>query len=206
MRSIGKYKIMIAGVGGQGIVYLTTIIGECALEAEIPVAISEIHGLSQRGGVVTSGIGLGFNATGMISRAGADMLIGLEPLEMQRCVGYLHSGSVAIYGNYRLTPHSSMAGMAEYPDPEKLHEWLQNRIKHVSFVRQFPASLTPLYYNLHLLGVTTLAPGFPFTAENVEQVLCRLTTGENTEKSLRAFRSGLNHTEQKIKTLHGVDK
>ena len=56
---IKNKKILIAGVGGQGIVYLSNIIAEAAMLSDIPVSVSEIHGLSQRGGVVTSGIGLG---------------------------------------------------------------------------------------------------------------------------------------------------
>ena len=49
-----RTKILIAGVGGQGVVYLTNILAEAAMLSNLPVSVSEIHGLSQRGGVVTA--------------------------------------------------------------------------------------------------------------------------------------------------------
>ena len=104
-------KILIAGVGGQGIVYLSNIIVEAAMLSDIPVSVSEIHGLSQRGGIVTSGIGLGENCTGFFGTAGVDFLIGLEPLETQRCLPYLHTKSSVIFGNYRVQPYSVNAQM-----------------------------------------------------------------------------------------------
>src|ERR1035437_6493156 len=128
---IKNKKILIAGVGGQGIVYLSNIIVEAAMLSDVSVSVSEIHGLSQRGGVVTSGIGLGEHCTGFIGKAGVDLLIGLEPLETQRCLSFLHKNSSVIFGNYRVQPYAVNAQMAEYPDVNLFVNYLDEQCKEV---------------------------------------------------------------------------
>src|SRR3970040_1632627 len=98
-------KILIAGVGGQGIIYLTNILVEAAMLSDIPVSVSEIHGLSQRGGIVTAGIGLGKYCTGFTGKANVDFLFGLESLETQRCISHLHKNSSVIFCDYRILPY-----------------------------------------------------------------------------------------------------
>ena len=106
-------KILIAGVGGQGVVYLTNLLVEAALEANIHVATSEIHGLAQRGGSVTASLTFGERSYGFIEKAGADFLLGLEALEAQRCLPFLHAGSIAVIDNNRIPPYSVNAEKAE---------------------------------------------------------------------------------------------
>lgn len=184
-------KILIAGVGGQGIVYLSNIIVEAAMLSGIPVSVSEIHGLSQRGGVVTSGIGLGANCTGFIGKAGVDFLIGLEPLETQRCLPYLHSNSSVIFGNYRVQPYSVNAQMAEYPDVEAFRKYLEEQCREVVFINQFPESVDSVLYNIFLLGRAIRMKEFPFSAEKVKEAISSVVTGYYKEKSLKAFYLGL---------------
>src|SRR3972149_11927705 len=112
--SCNDKKILIAGVGGQGIVYLTNILVEAAMLSDIPVSVSEIHGLSQRGGVVTAGIGFGKHNTGFIGKANVDFLFGLEPLETQRCISHLHKNSSVIFCDCKISPYSVNAQMADY--------------------------------------------------------------------------------------------
>ena len=107
-----RKKIQIAGVGGQGVVYLTNLLVEAAMIADIPVATSEIHGLSQRGGSVTASITFGDNTYGFIEEAGADFLLGLEALEAQRCVKFLNKNSKVVIDNYRILPYSVNAETA----------------------------------------------------------------------------------------------
>src|ERR1035438_6933917 len=139
-------RILIAGVGGQGIVYLTNIISETAMLSGIPVSVSEIHGLSQRGGVVTAGIGLGEHCTGFYGKAGVDFLIGLEPLETQRCLPYLHKNSSVIFGNYSVQAYSVNSQMAEYPDVASFANYLEEQCKEVVFINKFPENIGPVLY------------------------------------------------------------
>ena len=183
-------KILIAGVGGQGIVYLGNIIVEAAMLSDIPVNVSEIHGLSQRGGVVTSGIGLGEHCTGFIGKAGADFLIGLEPLETQRCLPYLHKGSSVIFGNYRVQPYSVNAQMAEYPDVDSFVNYIDQQCREVVFINNFPESITPVLYNIFLLGRATRMKDFPINREKIEEAINATVTGYHKENTLKAFNLG----------------
>ena len=99
-------KLIIAGVGGQGVVYLAEVLVEAAVKAGINVATSEIHGLSQRGGLVVAGMTFGDNMYGFVEDGGADFLIGLELLEAQRCLTYLHTNSIAVIDNTKIFPHA----------------------------------------------------------------------------------------------------
>ncbi|NUM31498.1 MAG: 2-oxoacid:acceptor oxidoreductase family protein [Bacteroidetes bacterium] len=194
-------KLLIAGVGGQGIVYLTNIIAEAALISEIDVSISEIHGLSQRGGIVTAGIGFGKNCTGFIKNAGVDFLIGLEPLETQRCLQYLHKKSCVVFGNYRIMPYSVNAQMAEYPDVLKFSEYLKKNCKKVYFIEKFPETIEAVNYNIYLLGIATLQPDFPLKAEKIEIAIKNLIEGKRKEKTLDIFRMSIDNFVEKSKSI-----
>ncbi len=184
-------KILIAGVGGQGIVYLSNIIVEAAMLSNIPVSVSEIHGLSQRGGVVTSGIGLGEHTTGFYGTAGIDLLIGLEPLETQRCLSYLHKNSCVIFGNYRVQPYSVNAQMAEYPDINSFAKYLGEQCKEVVFIEKFPEGIDAVLFNVFLLGRATRMKDFPFEANKIEEAIINTVTAYHKEKTVKAFKLGV---------------
>lgn len=184
-------KLLITGVGGQGIVYLSNIIVEAAMLSGIPVSVSEIHGLSQRGGVVTSGIGFGEYCTGFIGKAGVDFLIGLEPLETQRCLPYLHKNSSVIFGSYKLQPYSVNAQMAEYPDIELFQKYLVEQCKEVVFIKEYPAEINAVLYNIFMLGRATKMKGFILNKEVITEAINKNVIGNNKEKSLKAFNLGV---------------
>ena len=185
-----RRKILISGVGGQGIVYLTNISVEAAMLSEIPVSVSEIHGLSQRGGAVTAGIGLGEYCTGYIGKASVDFLIGLEPLETQRCLAYLHKNSSIIFGHNRILPYSVNAQMAAYPDINALVNYLNEQCREVVFVEKFPAGIDSVLYNIFLLGRATRMKDFPLNVEKITEAILNTVTGDFKEKTLYVFNKG----------------
>ncbi len=184
-------KILIAGVGGQGIVFLTNIIVEAAMLSDIPVHVSEIHGLSRRGGIVTAGIGLGPHCTGFAGKAGIDFLIGLEPLETQRCIEYLHKNSSVIFGNHRVQPYSVNAQMSDYPDVFSFAAYLSGQCKDIVFIQEFPGNINSVMYNIFILGRATRMKDFPLTAQKIEEAIHATLKAYEKEKSLKAFHSGL---------------
>lgn len=180
-------KILVTGVGGQGIVYLTNILAEAAVLSETPVSVSEIHGLSQRGGVVTAGIGLGKNCTGFIGKANVDFLFGLEPLETQRCAAHLHKNSSAIFCNYRIAPYSVNAQVAQYPDIKSFAEYLKTQCKEIVFIENIPANIDAVLYNVFLLGRAVGMEDFPFSAQTIEKAIINTVAEYNKKRTLAAF-------------------
>jgi indolepyruvate ferredoxin oxidoreductase beta subunit len=86
-----KYDVILAGVGGQGVISVASIIAHAALSEGLEVRQSEVHGMAQRGGAVISHmrISKGKIAGDLVPRGGADLIIGMEPLESLRYVSYL---------------------------------------------------------------------------------------------------------------------
>lgn len=183
-------KLLIAGVGGQGVVFLTNIITEAALLADIPVASSEIHGLAQRRGSVISGITLGSSTFGYIEEAGADYMIGLEPMEAQRCFRYLSKSSQVVIDNNQIYPHSVNAGNSDYPDIEAFVKYLRQNIKAVTYNLEFVEGMKPVLRNIYMLGRATNLDVFPIQAEFIEQAIEKIAREEYRSDSLEAFRLG----------------
>lgn len=186
-------KILVAGVGGQGIVYLTGIIVEAAMRGEVPVHVSEIHGLSQRGGTVTSGIGLGAHRTGYIGRASVDLLIGLEIMETQRCLPWLHKGSRVVFGADRIIPNAVNAGAARYPDARALAAYLRGQCAEVACVEDFPEDLASVMHNLYLLGVASTMEGFPFAMAVLEDAARGVVSPRQVASAIAALHAGSEH-------------
>ena len=183
------YKILVAGVGGQGVVFLTKLIVKAALLYDVPVATSEIHGLAQRGGSVSAGITLGENTFGYIERGGVDLLLGLEPLEAQRCVTYLNKKSSAVIDHYRILPFAVNAGMASYPDVHAFIDYLNKQIKKVLYIDEDIQSIKPIQRNLLVLANACLHTDFPIPDLFIEKAISLLAKKGMADESLRAFRS-----------------
>ncbi|MEA1923843.1 MAG: indolepyruvate oxidoreductase subunit beta [Pseudomonadota bacterium] len=110
-------NILLAGVGGQGVLLASQIFTSVAIQADLDVKQSEVHGMSQRGGSVTSHVRFGdtvFSPT--IDPGEADFLIGFERLETLRNAHCLKPGGIIIYNTMRINPSTVASGVAEYPD------------------------------------------------------------------------------------------
>jgi indolepyruvate ferredoxin oxidoreductase, beta subunit len=109
--------IIVAGVGGQGSVLATELIARAALLSEVPAVTSEVHGMSQRGGVVVTAVRLGcVQAAPRVPVGHADYLVAYEPLEALRHIDMLRPGGVAIIAEEALSPVIEALRDADYPD------------------------------------------------------------------------------------------
>lgn len=189
-------KIIIAGVGGQGVVFLTEILIDAAIREGISAATSEIHGLSQRGGSVVAGVTFGENTFGFVENGAADFLLGLELLEAQRSLNYLHNNSIAIIDNTKILPHSVNAQKGVYPDTEKFINYLKKNIKGTIFIEEEFLGLTPVMRNIVVLGKAASIKSFPVKSKFIEEAIKNNARG-NAEKSLKVYREALNSMNKK---------
>ncbi|MFQ5335385.1 MAG: 2-oxoacid:acceptor oxidoreductase family protein [Flavobacteriales bacterium] len=191
-------KIVVAGVGGQGVVYLTELLVETALLAGIPVATSEIHGLSQRGGSVSSSLTFGEGANGFVEKGGADFLLGLEAMEAMRCLSFLHTDSIAVIDNNRIPPYAVNAGKDGYPDLEKLLAYLQKNIRQLIFIPEMPQEVDPIMRNIYVLGCAARSAGFPLSFGQIRQTIKNTAKAGFAEKSLKALELGSNYFAESV--------
>ena len=115
-----KRDIILAGVGGQGILSIATVIGSAALEQGLHLKQAEVHGMSQRGGDVQSNLRLSSDPvfSDLIPKGGADLIVSLEPMEALRYVPYLAPDG------WIITNTTPMVNIPDYPEMEKVMQEL----------------------------------------------------------------------------------
>lgn len=122
-----KCDIILAGVGGQGILSIATVIGEAALAEGLYLKQAEVHGMSQRGGDVQSNLRLSSEPifSDLIERGGADIVISLEPMEALRYVEYLKPDG------WIVTSSVPFVNIPNYPELEEVIAHIQSHPNHV---------------------------------------------------------------------------
>ena len=110
-------SIMIVGVGGQGTLLASRILGNAVISEGYDVKVSEVHGMSQRGGSVVTYVKYGDKVfSPIIDRGEADMILAFEKLEAARALPYLKEGGTVILNDREIAPMPVITGAAEYPD------------------------------------------------------------------------------------------
>ncbi len=110
-------NILVVGIGGQGVMTATEVLAEAAISLDYDVKKTEVAGMSQRGGVVTSHLRFGERVLSpQIAPGEADVLLGFEPAEAMRWSHYLRPGGLVLVNTLRLTPPVVTLGLYDYPD------------------------------------------------------------------------------------------
>lgn len=110
-------SIMIVGVGGQGTLLASRILGNAVISEGYDVKVSEVHGMSQRGGSVVTYVRYGEKvASPIIEKGSADIILAFELLEAKRAVPYLKKGGKIIVNAQKMNPMPVILGSTEYPD------------------------------------------------------------------------------------------
>lgn len=110
-------NIMVVGVGGQGTLLTSRIIGKTALNAGFDVKLSEVHGMAQRGGSVVTFVRYGEKVYEPVVEEGCvDILISFERLEAERYAHFLKPDGVIVVNDCRIDPMTVVIGAAEYPE------------------------------------------------------------------------------------------
>ena len=127
-KEVKALRIFFTGVGGQGTLLATRLVGQAALKEDIPVLMSEIHGMAQRGGVVESSVVLGSAASPTIANGEADIVIAFEPLEAARALPKCNPKTVVITGTAPVLPFTVSIGQSAYPDPAELYKMIETHV------------------------------------------------------------------------------
>ena len=191
-------RLIIVAVGGQGNLLASRVLGEAALLSDIPVRMSEIHGMAQRGGVVESSIVFGDARSTVISDGEADVLLGFEPSETLRALNKCNSNTVVITNLAKLPSFTVTTGKSIYPDLDVLQELIRN--KTAKLIAFDAASLAiqagnVLSVNMVLLGALIQTHTVPLSAENVKEAIIKRTRKAFVEFNLKAFELGFAAAE-----------
>lgn len=186
-------RIFFTGVGGQGTLLASRLIGEAALAAGLNPLVSETHGMAQRGGVVVSTVVMGNLQSPIISPGEADVLLGFEALEAFRALDRCHAGSLVIANTAAIVPYPVSIGKSAYPEVDRLLEIMASKVGSLvafdagDLARQ---AGTPLAVNMVLLGALGYTKILPFPEEDILSLIRTRTNPKFLEANLAAFRMG----------------
>jgi indolepyruvate ferredoxin oxidoreductase, beta subunit len=187
-------RLVFIGVGGQGNLLASRLLGEAALSMNIPTVVSEIHGMAQRGGIVESAVLLGDVSSPIVSSAEADVLIGFEPLETLRALGKCNENTVVITNTHPLPPFTVSVGQGTYPPVEETLKFIRKKAKKVIELDGNAIAEevgNPLSLNMVMLGALIGSGTTPIGAEVMKKVLSTSTKKAFLESNLKAFDLGV---------------
>lgn len=195
-----KTDIVLAGVGGQGILSIATIIGTAALDENLHIKQAEVHGMSQRGGDVQSNLRISDTpiASDLIPLGGADLIVSLEPMEAMRYLPYLKQEG------WIVTNTTPFINIDDYPSQEDLEKELSQYDRLVAFdMDKMAKDLgSPRSSNMVLLGAAS--PFIQLSAQEIEDGIRKVfgSKGEKiVETNITAFRAGREYTNNILKKI-----
>jgi indolepyruvate ferredoxin oxidoreductase, beta subunit len=128
-------NFVIAGIGGQGALLVSNVLAEVGVRAGYDVKKTEVHGMSQRGGSVTSHVRWGEKVQSpMVGQGEADFLLALEKLETLRYLDMLRPGGTVLVGEVKIPPISVSAGQATYPEDREIQAVLAQHAGQTLFL------------------------------------------------------------------------
>ncbi len=188
-----SYNIYISGVGGQGIIKTSIVMGEAAMKMGNPVVMSELHGMSQRGGVVSTEIKIGSSRSPIIQEGHADLLIAFEPLEALRAINKISKDSYVIINTVPIMPFNINESKIPYPDIPIILEELSSKSKKLyamDAVKMAEEAGHILSLNMVMLGGAAAVPGFPLDEEKLIESMKDNLPEKSLNINLKAFKSG----------------
>lgn len=186
-------SIMIVGVGGQGTLLASKLLGAALIKKGYDVKVSEVHGMSQRGGSVVTYVKYGDKVYSPIVQKGeADLLLSFEQLEAARWLEHLKKGGTLITNTQKIDPMPVIIGTAEYPDNvlEEIEKSGANVISLDALSLAVQAG-SPKAVNVVLIGVLAKKTDIPY--EDWIDALKSTVPEKFLELNLKAFDLGYNY-------------
>lgn len=190
-------RIVFVGVGGQGNLLITRLLGEAALAKGIPALVSEIHGMAQRGGIVESAVVMGDVHSPIVADGEADILIGFEPMETLRAMGKARKKGIVLTNTAPLLPFTVSIGQGSYPDVQQMLKLMQT--KPVQLLSMDAKDLAQKAGNVQSLNMVLLGgliglDQLPISPEDMKTTLKEQTKKAFLESNLQAFDLGLEES------------
>ncbi len=190
-----KTDIILAGVGGQGILSIAATIGTAALNLGLNMKQSEVHGMSQRGGAVVSHMRVSDKeiASDLIPSGSADLIISVEPMESLRYLTYLKPDGWLITN---IKPYNNIS---DYPDVEKLYAEIRKYKNHILIDADTIAKELKSFRSSNIVMLGAAAPYINIKFEAFENALRQIfgRKGEDlVHKNIAALQAGRNFSKK----------
>jgi indolepyruvate ferredoxin oxidoreductase beta subunit len=200
MKESDAFNIMFAGVGGQGLMLLSAILGKAAVDSGLEVKTGEQHGLSQRQGSIYVHFRIGKPISPLIPYGKADMVIAMEASEVLRYIEYLKEGGVVIMSNRRMASVTETETIALDKEKKTHYLTVDQIVEKINEVTDKVILLDSLNLaiqagnarteNSVLIGATAACEDFPIPAEEVRKAVLALVPPKTVEANSKAFDLG----------------
>jgi len=193
------FSVLICGVGGQGIVLLSNIIGDACASSDVRIVTGEQHGLSQRSGSVSIHLRIGQEIRSPLIPVGmGDAILSLEALETLRYAEYLKPDAIVLMNSRVMHPISDTNRMinekgAEYFTKEDVENRLKGITKNILMVDAINYANqagNPLTENVVLLGAMSVLESFPLSMKALQNSISKIVPSKARETNLQAFDLG----------------
>jgi indolepyruvate ferredoxin oxidoreductase beta subunit len=189
-------NVIITGVGGQGNVLASQMLGQMLVQKGYVVTIGETYGASQRGGSVMSHLRVSHKDqfSPLIPQGQCDIVVGLEPVEALRVLGPFGNPGVLVLVNTRpVHPIDVISGESSYPELSLILEKLKGFSRRVWTLNATEIALEmgdPIFSNIVMLGALTVLDALPIDRELFRNVLEQTLPAHKTETNMAAFDRG----------------
>ncbi len=194
MNTVKELNILIVGVGGQGVILMSELLGKVAVAEGLNVRGSEVLGMAVRGGSVTSTIRIGSDVHGpLIPMGKGDILIGMEPAEALRSVVYLSKSGLVILNTRKVVPFTATLGEREYPSLDIIIEKLKliaRKVVALNAAQIAEEVGSPLAANIVMLGALFATDQIPIKLETIREALKSRFPPKLAPVNLKAFDLG----------------
>lgn len=194
------YNIYICGVGGQGIIKTSIVIGEAAMKSDLGVVMSEIHGMSQRGGVVSTELKIGDSRSPIIEDMTANLLIAFEPMEALRAISKASKDTYVVVNTSSIMPFNIQGSEVPYPEVSMVLEELESKVKGVFAMdaeNMAKKAGHVLSLNMVMLGGATAISEFPIEKEVILKSMKANLPEKSIPINMKAFEDGFEFVSSK---------
>jgi len=198
-------NLIIAGVGGQGNVLASQLIGKALVDKGYFVTIGETYGASQRGGPVMSHVRISQKAqcAPLIAAGHADVILGLEPMEAIRMMAPYGNPDITTIVNPRpIYPLDVVVGNKQYPDSETIRSILTELSQKVYFVDATGIAIglgMHILTNIIMVGALLASEVLPLTKEDIVEILKNTFSAATLDMNLKALQMGMDEIKAKGK-------
>ncbi|NWF78305.1 MAG: indolepyruvate ferredoxin oxidoreductase subunit beta [Chloroflexi bacterium] len=197
---VKEFNVLIAGVGGQGVILMSELLGKAAVRDGLRVRGSEVLGMAIRGGSVVSMIRLGDEVYGPLIPLGkGDALVAMELAEGLRNIAYLSKSSVVILNTQRIVPATVLIGKSNYPSLEEVVEILNaisNRVVRLDAARIAEEAGSFMTANIVMLGALSAISQLPVKVKTIKESIQDHFSGKLAQVNLKAFDLGYQACQQ----------
>jgi len=191
-----KQDLLMVGVGGQGTILASDILGDVALAAGYDVKKTDTLGMAQRGGSVISHVRIADKVWSPLIKEGeVDIFLAFEKLEAARWAHYLKPGGLAIINNHANPPLSVSLGVHRYPTDDEVKETLQKRTEKICFIDgTAKAQQLGDIRTLNLLMLGCVSSRLPIELKLWQDCISRRLPSKILQMNLNAFEQGRKET------------